>query len=463
MTVHTAAPRRAARLLAACAALAAGGGWAPALPRALPWALACLPLAALRTGLTAQQTPEGRAERPSIRAVRVGPNPQTGIRLDGLLDEPAWGEARPAGDFRQREPREGEPATEETQVWVLYDARTLYIGVSARDREPDALIARILQRDRVMQADFDGRPQFAGDDGVAIVFDPFHDHRNGVVFATNPNGAEFDALITDEGRQFNISWRGVWSVAARRTAEGWSAEFAIPFRTLRFAGGGEPWGLNVYRVIRRKNEEVLWTAWSRANEGLARLSRAGHLEGLEGLPRAGLGVEFKPYSLTGGTMEYDSAGGRSTSGALDAGLDLKYEVRPGLVLDATLNTDFAQVEVDDEQVNLTRFDLFFPEKRDFFLENAGIFEFGTRGVFEPPPFLLFFSRRVGIAADGVVPVLGGVRLTGRGLQSATIASASISTSRSGSTRPLTSTIVLAGRISRKNSPWALPTFSHSAM
>ncbi|KPK05501.1 MAG: hypothetical protein AMS20_06390 [Gemmatimonas sp. SG8_28] len=349
----------------------------------------------------------------SVTALRVGDS--ITIRVDGLLDEAVWGEATPASGLRQQEPLEGEPASEDTEVRVVFDGSTLYVGIIAYDREPDRVLARVLQRDRVMEMGFGGgEPQFGGDDGVAILFDPFHDHRNALVFATNPNGAEFDAMVTDEGREFNIDWRAIWEVRAQRTAEGWSAEFAIPFRTLRYPGDGRTWGFNVSRMIRRKNEMVLWSAWSRNNEGFLRVSRAGHLEGLVDLPRAGMNLEVKPYVLGGGTQERTDLGDIDTEPELKVGLDAKYELRPGLLLDATLNTDFAQVEVDDEQVNLTRFSLFFPEKREFFLENAGIFEFGTRGFFEPPPFLLFFSRRIGIDPDsGAVPVIGGARLTGR--------------------------------------------------
>ncbi len=333
--------------------------------------------------------------------------------MDGLLDEEAWAGVPPATGFKQREPLEGEDATERTEIRVVYDSETIYIGVIARDREPDKLISRILQRDRLLESGFSG-PEFAGDDGVAILLDPFHDHRNAVVFATNPNGAEFEALITDEGREFNIDWRGVWRVESARTADGWSAEFAIPFRSLRYpTASDEPWGFNIFRIIRRKNEEALWSSWGRGDEGFARVSTAGHLEGLTDLPRTGLNVEVKPFLLGGGTQESVDPEGVSYDGQADVGLDLKYEVRPGLVLDATVNTDFAQVEVDDQQVNLTRFSLFFPEKRDFFLENSGVFEFGTRGGFEPPPFLMFFSRRVGISSDGEIPIIGGGRLTGR--------------------------------------------------
>jgi hypothetical protein len=359
--------------------------------------------------LAAQDT-----ERPSFSGLRIDSDSEP-VVLDGTLDEPFWARAPVATGLRQREPFEGMAATEVTEVRVVYDDQNIYVGVLARDSRSDAVIARILQRDRVMETHpFEGGPQFAGDDAVAILLDTFHDHRNAVVFATNPNGAEFEALITDEGREFNIDWRGVWEVRTRRTADGWCAEFAIPFRTLRYPRGAEDgtWGFNVYRIIRRKNEEVLWSGWSRANEGFHRVSAAGDLEGMDDLPQTGLNLEIKPYVLGGGTQEQE-AGEIDGDPRFDVGLDAKYEVRPGLVLDVTLNTDFAQVEVDDEQVNLTRFDLFFPEKREFFLENAGIFEFGLRPGLEPPPFLLFFSRQIGIAEDGEVPVLGGVRLTGR--------------------------------------------------
>lgn len=366
-----------------------------------------------------QQTPSARAqpasETPQVRAVRL-PGDGAGLAIDGVLAEAVWQNAPAASGFRQREPDEGAPATETTEVRVLFDEHTLYISVAAHDRAPAKVISRILQRDKIMEAHpFSGRPLFAGDDAVAILLDSFHDHRNAMVFATNPNGAEFDALITDEGREFNIDWRAVWQVAAKRTADGWSAEFAIPFRTLRYPenADGAPWGFNVYRMIRRKNEEVLWSGWSRDGEGFERVSRAGHLQGMHDLPRPGLNLEVKPFTLSRGTQDYAEGSGRTDAGELDAGIDAKWEVRPGLSLDLTVNTDFAQVEVDDEQVNLDRFELFFPEKRDFFLENAGIFEFGLRNPFEPPPFLLFFSRRIGIADDGPVPIIAGARLTGR--------------------------------------------------
>ncbi|MFW5947225.1 MAG: DUF5916 domain-containing protein [Gemmatimonadota bacterium] len=375
----------------------------------------CLPALLV---LAAATSAAGQAYEPPGTSAHRLPDGQA-IELDGVLDEAAWQAAPAAGGFRQREPDVGEPAVNPTEVRVLYDDGTLYLGVSAQ-QPGQPVIGRALQRDRLLFAGFDGLPVFGGDDAVVVLLDPFHDHRNAFVFATNPNGAEFDALLTDEGREFNIDWRGVWQVRTGRTEKGWTAEFAIPFRTLRFPedADGEPWGLNVVRMVRGSNEESYWSSWRRENEGLVRISRAGHLHGLDELPRAGLNLEVKPFALAGHTREDTLAALTGTSafrseGLLDAGLDAKWEVRPGLTLDLTLNTDFAQVEADDEQVNLTRFSLFFPEKRDFFLENAGIFEFGFRGFFEPPPFLLFFSRRIGVHDEGEVPMLGGGRLTGR--------------------------------------------------
>jgi len=353
------------------------------------------------------------AAEPSVRALRVSGE----IRVDGRLDEPEWAVTPKASGFRQREPGEGDPATEATEVAVLYDDEILYVGVRAFDHEPDRIIARILQRDAIIVDSLDGRARFAGDDVVALVLDPFHDRRNAFVFATNPNGAEYDGLITDESPAYNTDWRGVWEVAARRTEEGWSAELAIPFRTLRYPAGEGPqtWGLNVERMIRRKNEQTLWTAWRRGEGGLHRISQAGSVTGLSGLPRSRLNLEVKPYGLLGLTQERRDDGTIPGERQASIGLDAKWEVRPGIVLDGALNPDFAQVEADDEIVNLTRFDLFLPEKRDFFLENAGIFDFGARGFFEPPPFLMFFSRRIGISDDdeAEIPVMGGVRLSGR--------------------------------------------------
>ena len=332
------------------------------------------------------------------------------IVLDGRLSESAWRLASSVGELRQYDPDVGAPATERTDVRVLFDSTTLYVGVHAYDTRPSEVIARILARDQLMLVDpFSGQLAFASDDGIAILIDAFHDRRNAVVFATNPNGAEFDAQITDQGREVNVAWRTVWRVAAARSDSGWTAEFEIPLRSIRHAVDGRPWGFNVFRMIRRKNEQVLWRSWSRDNAGFLKVSEAGDLTGLAGFARAGAGLELKTSAIT--RAVHGNADGRTTPA--DAALDLKYEMRPGVTLDATANTDFAQADVDDVQINLTRFNLFFPERRDFFLENAGVFEFGARGVFEPPPWLMFFSRRIGISDSGEIPVVGGLRLTGR--------------------------------------------------
>jgi hypothetical protein len=378
-------------------------------PSAAVAALAALALCAALApaGVVAQ---DGR-----LQALRLDGEEAATFRLDGVLGEAFWQRAEAVNQLRQQEPVSGAPASERTEIRMVYDQGTLYVGIVAFDSEPDRVVARILQRDRIMTTGLTGGVVPAGDDVVALVLDPFHDQRNGVILATNPNGAEFDALITDEGKELNIDWRGIWEVAAQRTSEGWSAEFAVPFRTLRYpdSSGERPWGLNVYRMIRRKNEQVVWQSWSRDGGGFHRISQAGDLVGLHDLPRTGLNVEVKPFVLGGRTEAPVGDGELERAGELDAGVDVKAELRPGLVLDLTANTDFAQVEVDDQQVNLTRFSLFFPEKRDFFLENAGIFEFGVPGFFETPPYLMFFSRNIGIDQDGEVPILGGGRLTGR--------------------------------------------------
>lgn len=356
--------------------------------------------------------------RPPLRAKELSGTESEAFRLDGLLTESFWAQAPRITELTQQEPSEGHPASEATHVMVLHDHEYLYVGVQALDSEPDRIISRILQRDRVMEAGgFDQRPQFAGDDAIALLFDPFNDNRNAYVFATNPNGAEFDALLADEGREFNVDWRGVWEVAGSRNPEGWSAEFRIPLQTLRYPNdSSRTWGFNVFRIIRRKNEKAFWSGWSRDSGGFHRVSLAGELEGLENLPETGRNMEIKPYILGGVRQERRDDGRIPAATQAEMGLDLKTEVRPGLVLDLTFNTDFAQVEVDDQQVNLTRFGLFFPEKRDFFLENSGIFQFGVAAnPFEPPPFQMFFSRRIGIEEDEdeVVPILAGGRLTGR--------------------------------------------------
>ncbi|MDX1644109.1 MAG: DUF5916 domain-containing protein, partial [Thermoanaerobaculia bacterium] len=324
------------------------------------------------------------------------------ITVDGRLSEPAWRTAPVGSDFRQREPDPLARATEKTEIRVLYSDDTLYVGMEARDSEPGAIVARELGRDV---------PLFR-DDSVILLLDTFHDHRNAYFFETNPLGSRTDALITDEGRDMNLEWDGVWTVGSRRTEEGWTAEFAIPFATLRFDPTEEIWGLNVRRLVRRKEEAAFWSPID-LDADLLRISRAGHLVGVEPPPRT-LGLDVKPFA-TVTSRDGSEAADRREDQAVEFGLDLKWTVTRGLSLDATFNTDFAETEVDEQRVNLTRFSLFFPEKREFFLENAGIFEFGPSLIAgDSPLFKPFFSRRIGISEDGRrVPMEWGLRLAGR--------------------------------------------------
>ena len=348
-----------------------------------------------------------RVERtlPAVRA--AGP-----IKIDGALDEPDWARAPMARGFIQSDPREGEPATEDTDVRVLYDATNLYIGVFAHDREPHNILTSELTKDFNRES---------GDD-FEIILDTFHDERNGYMFATNAHGAKWDAQTINEGREINENWDGLWDVKARITEAGWYAEIAIPFRTLRFSSADEQtWGINFQRRIRRRNEDSFWAPLPRIYD-LQRVSLAGTLAGLQGV-RPGNDLRLKPYVL-------GSAGeSASVDVGTDAqvGLDVKYGVTSGLTWDFTVNTDFSQVEADEQQVNLTRFSLFFPEKRDFFLENSGVFQFGQgRGVVfsggggggfttgRQTDAILFFSRRIGLSEKGEsIPIAGGTRLTGR--------------------------------------------------
>ncbi|MCZ6508784.1 MAG: DUF5916 domain-containing protein [Acidobacteria bacterium] len=320
------------------------------------------------------------------------------ITLDGRLDEAAWAAATPVSGFIQREPDELQPATEDTEVRAVYDATTLYFAVRAYDSDPSAIVALEMQRD--------GR--LFRDDAVAILLDTFHDHRNVYFFETNANGARTDGLVSNEGDDFNLDWDGVWSVASRIDSEGWTAEFAIPFRTLRLDPRLDVWALQIRRFIRRKNEPTFFAPLG-LEDNFFKISKAGHLTGLHDV-ETGLALNVKPY-VTAAVGDSEEEGSVEDS---EIGLDVKWGITRGLGLDVTLNTDFAETEVDEIQVNLTRFSLFFPEKREFFLENSGIFEFGTPGGRRGPLFRLFFSRRIGISEEGdPVPLDWGVRLAGK--------------------------------------------------
>jgi len=332
----------------------------------------------------------------TIRAALI----KTVVTLDGRLDEPFWATADSINDFRQREPLEGSPATERTVVKVAHDADALYIVVRCDDSNMRGVRASQLRRDA----------DLSSDDNVRLLIDSFDDRRSAFVFGTNPNGAMWDAQFGG-GEDLNENWNGVWDVAVSRDSAGWTAEFRIPLLALRFHAGTNPeFGFNVRRFIRRKNEEDLWRSYGRA-QGLYRLNNEGAITDLSDLQRP-RDLELYPYALGRGVeTEHDSVGRETTGGYFGgkAGVDAKLGITPTLTADVTVNTDFAQVEADQQVINLTRFPFFFPEKRQFFLESSGLFDLGRPGRVQ-----LFYSRRIGLDTSGApVPILAGGRVYGR--------------------------------------------------
>jgi hypothetical protein len=360
------------------------------------------------TAVRAQSVPpEPVTSSPVARAVRTSVAPV----VDGRLDEGVWALAPVLDGFTQFEPFDGRPVSERTEVRILFDDRALYIGAWLYDSDPSGIVRGEARRDI----------NLSEVDAFLVVLDTYRDRQNAFVFGTSPLGVEYDGQVTREGQGgfggamlqrnqagsgggFNLNWDGEWSVATSSDEQGWYAEFRIPFSTLRYRGGApQVWGLNLARHIRRRNEQAFWSPVPR-QYSLYRLSLAGTLEGIE--PPVRRVGSVTPYTL--GSVRRDYADPRADS-RIELGADAKIGVTSSLMLDLTVNTDFAQVEVDDQQANLTRFSLFFPEKRPFFLENAGSFAVGT-----PQTTELFFSRRIGIGPDRrEVPLLGGARLTGR--------------------------------------------------
>lgn len=355
-----------------------------------------------------------RHER-KLKAVKINEK----ITIDGKLDEPAWAKAPVAAGFIQNEPRPNQPASEQTEVRTLYDDECIYFGFVMSDSQSKDLVINELKKD------------FGTNDGdaIEIILDTFHDERNGYIFSTNAAGAKYDAQMINEGRELNSSWDGIWYVKTSRSSEGWVAEMAIPLKTLKFQRSDiQTWGINFHRNLRShgRNEDDFWSPLPRIY-GLDRVSLAGTLEDLEGI-KPGINLKLKPYF----SSSLAKSGNKHYKGDADLGFDAKYGLTTGITWDFTYNTDFSQVEADQQQINLTRFDLFFPEKRDFFLENSGIFQFGAGtnmiglADFGPPPggapppgmedndMIFFFSRRIGLSNDGAaIPILGGTRLTGR--------------------------------------------------
>jgi hypothetical protein len=329
-----------------------------------------------------------------------------------VLDEGMWQQAALIGDFVQAEPTEGQPATERTDVRLLYDDKALYIGVTCFDSDPSRIVTTDSRRDSALN----------GQDSFQMILDTYHDRQSGFIFGTTPVGLQYDAQVRNEGEQqsggaptlgrigggsgggLNVNWDGSWDVKTHVSDTGWTAEFMIPLRTLRYGPPPQLWGLNFSRTIERKREQVYWSPVSRAYN-ITRLSSAGELRDLSvSAPR---NFKVMPYGISSANRNFTP--GAKTDGRADWGVDAKIGVTSSMNLDLTYNTDFAQVEVDEQQVNLTRFNLLFPEKRPFFLENRGLFAVGKNGEID-----LFFSRRIGITDSGaLVPIRGGVRMSGK--------------------------------------------------
>ena len=336
-------------------------------------------------------------ELPRMSATRTSEE----IKVDGVLDEPVWQSVEPIRELYQIQPDQGEPATEASEVRILYDDKKLYFGFVFFD-EMDKIVANDMRRDS---------PGLRSNDYGFLLLDTYNDRRNAVFFRFTPVGGVEDTAVSNSGASLNTSWDIVFECQCRINEDNWTAEIAVPFSQLRFEKSDVMnWGVNFGREIARKQELDAWNEAPKTYGGLAKYRPAyfGTLEGIEGISPS-RHLELLPYVLPGASHE------SSTAGVFDAGLDFKYGVTPNLTADLTFNTDFAQVEADQEQVNLTRFSLFFPEQRPFFLEGASIFDVGIpRPSFRrPPPLLLFYSRRIGLAGGRAIPILGGGKMTGK--------------------------------------------------
>jgi hypothetical protein len=336
--------------------------------------------------------------------------------IDGRVNDAIWQSVQPYTSFTQQDPIEGAPASEKTEVRIIVGKGNVYVSVIAFDSDPSKIIVSQARRDASLNET----------DSVVMVFDTFNDNQNAFVFGTNPLGIEYDGQVAREGQSsgvslgagtaagtqrggisaFNPNWDGDWTVKSQITERGWETEMAIPLKTLRYqTGTNRTWGFNVVRNIRHKNEQVYLAPIPRGFD-IYRVSLAAKMSGLD-LP-ARRDIKLIPYALGSVNKDYTRSGEQVDKNA-DVGLDVKWGIRPNLTLDATINTDFAQVEADEEQVNLTRFDLFFPEKRPFFLENASTFQFGN-----PQQIDLFFSRRIGLSPAALpIDIRGGARLSGK--------------------------------------------------
>jgi Domain of unknown function (DUF5916) len=335
------------------------------------------------------------SDPPSIQAMSVS----TSITLDGHLDEPVWRDA-PVIKLVQQSPKSGEPTPYETEVRVVVTRDHIYFGFVCKDPNPRGIAVHTMQRDQNSE-------DAKGDDTVSVVLDPYGDHRTGYLFRINAAGARTDGLVSDPDRA-SLDWDGIWDARTATTPEGWSAEMVIPSRTLSFARGIDQWGLNIERFVPRNRLTLRWSSPT-LDSFLYDLSRAGKLTGMSKLEQ-GKGLEFSPYA-TGRTRQFFPDGDRSWQGSV--GGELTWKITPQLVTVFTVNTDFAETEVDTRQVNLTRFPLFFPEKRAFFLEGANQYDFGLGLGGDSAQFIPFFSRRIGLLGGEQIPIDGGVKVNGR--------------------------------------------------
>ncbi len=313
------------------------------------------------------------------------------IKLDGVLDEQCWQTANCIKNFTQREQNEGNPATEPTKIAVVYNTNEVYFGIWCYDSEPDKISAQQMARDF----------RWGSDDNIEVMISTFDDNRSGYLFVTNPNGALADVRVGDEGKDWNKDWDGVWDVAVKITEEGWFAEMVIPFSTLKFKkDSNQVWGINFERNIRRKKEQLMWQGWSRLYD-VEKISQGGKLTGIKNIRQA-TKIEIKPFVL---------GGFESVSNEIDEhgkiGGELNFDITPTLKLNFSANTDFAQVESDRKQINLSRFSLYYPEKRQFFLEGKNYYDMNIGRM------RLFYSRRIGIEHGTEIPIIGGMRLFGK--------------------------------------------------
>jgi hypothetical protein len=332
----------------------------------------------------------------SIEAYRL--QPEEVIILDGRVDEAFWDKVDPATDFLQQEPVTGNPASENTIVRVAYDSQSLYISAIFYDSEPEEIKAFQRKRDATLDTD----------DKFVFILDTYNDQRSAFYFEINPAGLMGDGILrVGQGTSVNRSWDGIWRAWVVKNEEGWMAEIKIPFMTLNFDRRNDTWGINFLRTIRRKNEEVLWTGYQR-NQGIQRPQDAGKLTGLKNINQ-GIGVEAIPYGIvTGVRQRTDPESPKTEKLTSNLGGEVNYNITPNLKAGITINTDFAETEVDDRQINLTRFPLFFPERRAFFLEGSNIFLFAPSS--NPNPY---FSRRIGLQDGRPIPIRHGGRLIGR--------------------------------------------------